>query len=71
MNEDRVLMQEDACPECGEDRIDWLVWNNSADDDETVTCQSCQTVYVPPTHGRKPNNRIAPAATPTGAGSTG
>jgi len=51
MNEDRVLNQEDACPECGEDRIDWLVWNNSADDDETVTCQSCQTVYVPPTYG--------------------
>ena len=51
MSEDRVLNQEDACPECGEDRVDWLVWNNSTDDDETVTCQSCQMVYVPPTYG--------------------
>jgi len=53
MDEDRVLHKEDACPECGEDRIDWLVWNNRTDDDETVTCSTCQTVYVPPTYAAR------------------
>ena len=38
-----VSDESDACPNCHEDRIDWLTW----DDDEKVTCASCETVYVP------------------------
>ncbi len=38
-----VSNPEDACPDCGEARIDYLVW----DDDEKVTCASCGCVYVP------------------------
>ena len=40
---DVVSNPEDACPDCGEVRIDYLVW----DDDEKVTCSSCGCVYVP------------------------
>lgn len=32
-----------ACPHCGEDDIDHLVWQ----DDEKVRCTSCGTVYDP------------------------
>lgn len=32
-----------ACPRCGEDDIDHLVWI----DDEKVRCDSCGTVYDP------------------------
>ena len=31
-----------ACPKCGENRVDWLVWQ-----DELVTCATCGTVYDP------------------------
>lgn len=41
--EDRVS-PEDACPECGEDRADQLVWD---DDCTFVTCAMCGTVYMP------------------------
>ena len=37
-----------ACPHCYEDRVDWLAWNK---DGETVTCQSCGTVYNPSFEG--------------------
>jgi uncharacterized Zn finger protein len=32
-----------ACPRCGEDAIDSLVWI----DDEQVRCDRCGTVYAP------------------------
>ena len=31
------------CPECHENRMDWLAWI----DDETVQCGGCGTFYVP------------------------
>jgi uncharacterized Zn finger protein len=34
---------DQACPECGEDYIDSLIWL----DDEKVECQSCGKVYFP------------------------
>ena len=50
---DVVSNPEDACPDCGEQRIDYLVWNNQTPDDESVTCWTCKTVYVPPTYASK------------------
>jgi len=38
-----------ACPNCGEQKMDWLIWDEDAD---TVKCQSCGTVYDPATEGR-------------------
>jgi ribosomal protein S27E len=35
---------DDRCPECGENRVDYLVWD---EDGEYVTCATCGTVYVP------------------------
>jgi uncharacterized Zn finger protein len=32
-----------ACPQCGERRIDYLVWN----EEERVECQTCGQVYDP------------------------
>jgi hypothetical protein len=32
-----------SCPQCGEDRIDYLVWI----DDDQVRCDRCGTVYEP------------------------
>ena len=32
-----------ACPDCGERRIDWLVWT----EDEAVRCASCGGEYRP------------------------
>jgi hypothetical protein len=29
------------CPECGENRLDWLTWIEG----DTVRCQACETVY--------------------------
>jgi lysyl-tRNA synthetase class I len=42
-----------ACPKCGEDDIDHLVWQ----DDEKVRCTSCGTVYDPnlPDEDEKPD----------------
>jgi len=42
--EHELVDPEEACPGCGEDRIDWLAWS---DDGEYVTCDSCGTVYLP------------------------
>jgi len=39
---ERVL--EGAECECGEDRVDYLVWD---DDCEIVTCATCGAEYVP------------------------
>ena len=45
---DYVDAQEDTVPadwgcECGERRVDWLIWIN----DETVQCQTCGAEYQP------------------------
>ena len=32
-----------SCPSCGERRFDFLQWT----EEETVVCQSCQTVFDP------------------------
>ena len=40
--------QGSACPNCFEDRVDWLTWGN---DGETVTCASCGAVYNPEYEG--------------------
>jgi uncharacterized Zn finger protein len=37
------VSQASACPCCGEDDMDRLIWL----DDEQVKCQSCGTVYRP------------------------
>ena len=44
MNEITGVLPEDACPDCGEDRIDYLIWNENG----KVVCQRCGEVYVPP-----------------------
>jgi hypothetical protein len=41
---------DDACPRCGEDKADRLVWQ----DDDVVECQTCGTRYEP---GRGPVDR--------------
>jgi predicted RNA-binding Zn-ribbon protein involved in translation (DUF1610 family) len=41
---DLVASPDDACPDCGENRIDWLAWDENG---EFVTCTSCGCVYVP------------------------
>ena len=41
--EEELVEVENACPSCGERRIDWLVWI----DDESVECQTCKTIYKP------------------------
>lgn len=44
-----VYMEEDVvpmgaeCPECGENRVDWLEWL----DEERVECTVCGTIYQP------------------------
>jgi DNA-directed RNA polymerase subunit RPC12/RpoP len=38
-----------ACPECGEDRVDRLVWNG-----DEVRCQRCGKAYAPPVAPRSP-----------------
>ena len=42
LGESRVAQQH-ACPACGEDRTDMLVWQ----DDDTVTCEACGLHYDP------------------------
>jgi len=34
----------DECPNCGESRVDYLIWDN---DCETVTCMFCGETYRP------------------------
>jgi len=33
------------CPKCGENRIDWLIWDEEGYDSQ-LECASCGTVYV-------------------------
>ena len=37
-----------ACPDCGERRVDILVWQ----EDESVRCARCRTTYIPGSPGR-------------------
>ena len=42
---DEALVAEGAaCPNCGEDRMDYLTWD---EDGESVTCYTCGFQYVP------------------------
>ena len=43
VNEGDLVRKEWGCPNCGERRQDYLVWN----DDELVECASCHTIYDP------------------------
>ena len=53
LSDDPIMARWDAglvevgqeCPNCGEERMDWLVWD---DDGELVTCETCGHSYVPP-----------------------
>ena len=40
---DRVA-PDAVCPNCHEERVDWLVWD---EDGETVTCWRCGATYDP------------------------
>lgn len=41
-----VVDDEDACPGCGERKVDWLAWI----DDVRVQCATCGEMYFPPTY---------------------
>ena len=41
--EEALVAEHNACPQCGEKRMDWLVWQ----DDERVKCATCGQVYEP------------------------
>ena len=41
---DEVVAEKDACPGCGERRVDCLVWQ----DDGAVKCTACGKRYAPP-----------------------
>jgi DNA-directed RNA polymerase subunit RPC12/RpoP len=41
---DELVAEADACPECGERRVDSLVWQ----DDGKVKCSTCGKQYTPP-----------------------
>ncbi len=43
-DEPETVEPEEACPNCHEARIDYLVWDAEG---ETVTCTTCGCVYVP------------------------
>ena len=40
-----LVRAKDACPNCGERRMDWLVWQEP--DYETVRCSTCGHEYTP------------------------
>lgn len=42
-NDDNRVSPDDACPKCGQDQSDMLIWI----DDDQVRCASCGTVYAP------------------------
>lgn len=48
---DELVRPDEACPTCGERRMDWLVWQTeySIEDegDEVVRCATCGAVYAP------------------------
>jgi uncharacterized Zn finger protein len=44
-DDDELVDVQDACPKCGERRMNNLPWS---EDGETVTCSKCGTIYTPP-----------------------
>lgn len=42
--DEAVCYRGAECPTCGENRIDYLAWD---DDGEVITCTNCGTKYVP------------------------
>lgn len=48
---DEMVRADEACPACGERRMDYLVWQTeySIEDegDEVVRCATCGAVYTP------------------------
>ena len=42
--DDEVVTQDNACPGCSENRVDWLVWD---EDGTVVTCATCGASYDP------------------------
>ena len=44
--EEHETTDSHPCPNCGENRIDWLVWDEDGFDTE-LECSTCGTVYVP------------------------
>ena len=40
-----LVAEQDACPKCGERNCDNLGWQ---DDDTTIKCLKCGTMYIPP-----------------------
>ena len=45
-NTNNAVEESDRCPKCGERDADRLVWQ----DDDTVRCQTCGTLYRPLDH---------------------
>ena len=43
--DDEVVAEQDACPKCGERRLDNLVWQK---DEKHVRCTTCGKRYAPP-----------------------
>ena len=41
---DETVSPDNACPGCGENRVDWLVW---AEDGTQVDCATCGASYDP------------------------
>ena len=42
--EDETVSPDNACPGCGENRLDWLAWD---EDGTVVTCATCGASYDP------------------------
>ena len=36
-----TVSEGDGCSRCGENRVDWLIWNDAGE----IKCQSCESVY--------------------------
>lgn len=43
---------DSRCPECDEQRMDWLVW--VSDESDEVECTTCHNIYTPPAGGYVP-----------------
>ena len=37
-----TVAEGEECPHCGEDRVDWLIWDTGTME---IECQSCESVY--------------------------
>ena len=47
LDERDAVPEGDECPTCGNADMDTLGWVVSLDDDDTVECENCGTVYTP------------------------